>query len=204
MGRSAASATATPNRMAPYDDALRAVARSRERVGRVGIKMQAPFRRLSGRTSIAAIGQCQEAGAVGHQPTESLRLPGNDLGIAVEIENDRLIVLRDDMPGDQPRAIHSLEQDLLGLGQTRIGGRNSRRIGMIEQRALAETQAGDKDAIAGGRDHEKPFQFRDHRRHSTIEPEPYSALTISSVIFLPSPNSIMVLSRKNSSFSTPA
>jgi len=35
-------------------------------------------------------------------------------------------------------------------------------------------------------------------------PPQASALTISSVTFLASPNSIMVLGRKNSSFSTPA
>ena len=43
---------------------------------------------------------------------------------------------------------------------------------------------------------------RDHAKSRA--PAPHSALTIPSTIFLASENSIMVLSRKKSSFSTPA
>ncbi len=42
------------------------------------------------------------------------------------------------------------------------------------------------------------------RRHAVLGDPGYSPFKIPSTIFLASPNSIMVLSRKKSSFSTPA
>ena len=156
-------------------------------------------------------------GAVGHQAGESRGLPRNDLTVAVEIEDDRFVVLRNDMPGNQLLAVVGFKQNFLGLGQAGCGGRYARRIRMIEQRAFAKTEGGEQGAIGGRCNHEQPFQLRRDSMsihdddalslcNRTGDPHltAQSALTISSVIFLPSPNSIMVLSRKNSSFSTPA
>ena len=54
------------------------------------------------------------------------------------------------------------------------------------------------------KNHRQPFRARGEAAAPARRPNAYIAFTISSTIFFASENSIIVLSRKNSSFSIPA
>ncbi len=107
--------------------------------------------------------------------------------------------------GDQ---LVEARREIIGeSGFARLGG-EPRRAGRIvrERRAGRQRKAACNDLAAIEVDsHAQPSAPTDGR--SAPPPpggDPQNDLTISSVIFFASPKSIMVLSRKNSSFSTPA
>src|SRR4051812_11026783 len=62
----------------------------------------------------------------------------------------------------------------------------------------------EETGLPDGMERSKRQQEAQPKRSSEFRPVQATALRISSVTFLASPNSIMVLGRKNSSFSTPA
>ena len=71
-------------RKAPDDDPICAVARRREGIGRRGILQQPLLARLPARAGIAAIGQRDEAGAVGDELAKAADEAGQKIAIAVE------------------------------------------------------------------------------------------------------------------------
>src|SRR5580704_2780269 len=84
-------------------------------------------------------------------------------------------------------------------------GRTQDGVGVIEQVALEDVSRADGEDVEAGEDQQAP-QRRPARPRQTgpVARHRQSALRMLSTIFLASPNSIMVLSRKKSSFSTPA
>ncbi len=56
--------------------------------------------------------------------------------IAVQIENDGLLVRRRYVPDEQSFAVGGFDRDFFGFGEARLGGRRVRPIRKIQQRPL--------------------------------------------------------------------
>ena len=173
---------ARPERMPPQNDTVRRIAGYREPVGGLGIAQQSVLSRAAGRAHIAAIGQRDEASAGGDQFAMPGDLRGHDLGIAVEIDHDRLLGTRRHVPRDHPLAVTGGEHDLLGLRQARRRGRDMRRPRQIKQKALAEIERGDDGDVAAQAQQYDPFQhvhgagvtFRTRRRPRASPRRPFA------------------------------
>jgi len=96
--------------------------------------------RLAGRAAgaaIAAIGHGKHARTILRQQSETAGTAGEPVRIALEIEEDRLVILpRRQPPAHELRAIGCRDLDPLGAGKAVIARRLPFRGGMVEEAAL--------------------------------------------------------------------
>src|SRR6266446_5695440 len=145
-------------RFAPEHDALRWVTRAREGIGRQGVVDEARFGRRAARSTIAAVAERHEAGAVRGERAEAIDPSAQRAAIAVEIEHHRLVCARRHVPDDHALAVGGVEHDLLRLRQAGHGGRRAKALGKILHRALRDIEQRDDADIAEEREDHEPLQ----------------------------------------------
>ena len=124
-------------------------------------------------------------------------------GVAVKIEDHRPPGRRQTSPREQALPVLGLQTKDLGLEPER------RRIDLAgvarkQDPALAGVKSNHDETVERDEGNDRDQHLAPSPASAGVEPQCWSAFTIASVIFLASPNSISVLSRKKSSFSTPA
>ncbi len=147
-------------RMAPQHDALGRVAGDRERIGRLGVAMQAILGRTSGRSRVTAVGQRDQPGAIGAQRAMALDPPCHDLGIAVEIDHHRHVAARRDVPDDHLLAVAGVEHHLLGFRQAGLGRLQMGRDRVVQHGALRHDEHAHQHHIAASPEDEHSFDDR--------------------------------------------
>ena len=150
--------------MTPQDDALRRIARDRERVGGRGVAMQALLGRRSGRAAVAAEVHRDQSGAVGDGGAVAFGPPRHDLGIAVEVDDHRRVAARGHVPGDQLLAVTGREHDLLRFRHVGRGRGDVQRGPREQHRALGKIEHGHDQRVAANPDDQHP----PHDRHGVV------------------------------------
>jgi hypothetical protein len=129
-----------------------------ECVGCVRIVQEARFGGPAGRAHVNAVGYREKAGPGRDQGTVSVDTVRDRLGIAVEIDHERMPRTRRHVPGDHPLAVARLQDDGFRLGKSncRRGDRPALRV--IEQRALKRVEEDNDGDIADEDQRDHPPQ----------------------------------------------
>jgi len=159
---------ARPQREAPRDDSFRCIARSGEGVSGRSVVQQPLLARHPARARIAAIGQGNEAGAVGDHRLETADAAGEKIAITREVQDHGMAGLGRHVPEDDSLTVRR-GQDMLfrlgkagGIGSGAADGRDRK-----QHLALADIQHEETGAIDGRENNGDPL---DDGHHCTARP----------------------------------
>jgi len=114
---------------------------------------------MAGRACIASVRQREQSRSVFGDGPEASHPSGEEIAVAVKEKNERLALLRRDVPSDHPLAVGGIEHDLLRRWKSGCGRCCSHRLRhRVEQVTLHGVKERTRTDIECERAAQRPFQ----------------------------------------------